>query len=204
MTSKTEVANTALSIVGEQPISSFSDNSRSARVVANRYDDVRRSVLREHFWNAAKARQKLAKLAQAPPFGWNYQYQLPSDWLRLVRINGRDPLSERYEIEGLKLLTDMDPVRLVYIRDEQDPSKWDALLREAVAARLASEIAVPIVQSRQARNDAWQIYLQKLQSARTADAMDEPAPVFEADLWLSSRLGGTGPHSGHRFRDIDT
>ena len=204
MTSKTEVANTALSIIGELPISSFADDSRSARIVSERYDDVRRAVLRDHFWNSAKARQRLPKLSQSPAFGWNNQFQLPSDWLRLVRINDRDPLVEQYEIEGLKLLTDMTEVKLVYVRDETDPSKWDVMLREAIAARLASEIAVPIVQSREARNDAWQIYLQKLRSARSVDAMDEPAPVFDADLWLRARHGGTGPGAdGFHFRDID-
>jgi len=205
MASKVEVANTALSIIGEQPITSFSDDSRSARVVSERYDTVRKAVLRDHPWNSAKTRVKLGALAQAPAFGWQKQYQLPSDWLRLGRINGAHPRYARFEIEGRKVLTDMgSPLHIVYVRDEQDPSKWDALLREAVAARLAAEVAVPIVQSREARNDAWQIYTQKLQDARTADAMDEPGEMFDADLWLNSRLQAPHQFPDPNWRDIDT
>ena len=205
MASKVEVANTALSMIGELPITSFTDDSKTARVVNQRYDTARRAVLRNHFWNSAKARVKLPELTTKPAFGWNHQYELPSNWLRLVRLNDIDFPRARFEIEGEKILTDMTaPLKLVYIKDEEDTSKWDALLTEAVAARLASELAMVIVQSSGLQNNMWQFYLQKLQLARSVDAMDEPAPVFEADLWLRSRLHGTGPHPDHHFRDIDT
>jgi len=205
MTSKVEVANTALSMIGELPITSFTDDTKSARVVNQRYDTVRRSVLRDHFWNAAKSRVQLPALTNAPAFGWARQFQLPSDFLRMVRINGMYPFHARYVIEGEKILTDMAaPLNLIYVRDEQDPSVWDAMLVEAVAARLGAEIAMPITQSIDMRDRAWQLYRQKLQTARTTDAMDEPAGEFEADLWLRSRLSGTGPLPDYHWRDIDT
>jgi hypothetical protein len=205
MASKVEIANTALSIIGEQPITSFSDDSRSARVVNQRYDTARRAVLRDHPWNSAKSRTRLAALTQSPEFGWQRQFQLPSDWLRIVRINGAHPRYARFEIEGERVLTDMGaPLHLIYVRDEKDTSKYDALLTEAFAARLASEIAMPITQSRQNRNDAWSLYKEKLQDARSVDAMDEPGEVFDADLWLNSRLSGPGPHPDYHWRDIDT
>lgn len=204
MASKVTVANIGLNMIGENPITSFGDNTPTARAVNLRYDSVRRIVLRSHPWNSAASREQLAKLTNDPPFGWDHQYQLPNDWLRNIRINDThtDLLHDRYVIEGEKFLTDMDTVQLIYVRDEEDPNKWDPMLQESIAARLATELAMSISQDRELRNDLWQLYLQKIGEARSANAMDEPAQQIEASEWLHSRLTAPGPDV-RGFRPIE-
>ena len=53
MASKVDIANIALSNLGEQPISSLSEANQRARAVNGRIDDVRDLVLRSHLWNCA-------------------------------------------------------------------------------------------------------------------------------------------------------
>ena len=53
---KVSVANLALSNLGEAPIQNLTDNNARARICSQRIDDVVRSVLRMHDWNASMQR----------------------------------------------------------------------------------------------------------------------------------------------------
>ena len=195
-----EIANVALGMIGEPSITSFNDDLASARAANLRFPTVRDAVLRAHVWNFAKARQQLAKLAQNPPFGYDAQFQLPADWLRMVEVNPGpgvhpSPIAPDYKIEGQRLLLNgSDTAQIIYIRRETDTTKWDALATEAFAARLASELAVAITQNRTLAQQLFDQYQVKLAEARSVDAMDEPAPQIEADEWIASRI-----HNPTRF-----
>lgn len=184
MASKVEIANIALNTIGEDPITAFTDDDKAARVINLRYESVRRAVLRAHPWNCVIARSSLAQDTATPDFGFDYQYSLPSDFLRVVRLS--DP-NIHYRIEGKKLLTDASTVNLIYIKNETDVTKYDALLYEAVAARLAQEIAMPITNDKEMVDMANSLYESKLAEARSIDAMEEGPFQFESDLWLDSR-----------------
>ena len=58
---KVEVANLALSNLGEAPIQNLNDNNARARIANSRVDDVIRTVLRMHDWNSAMKRVALTK-----------------------------------------------------------------------------------------------------------------------------------------------
>ena len=80
---KTGIANLALSNLGEASIQSLSDNNSRARACDARIDDVITTVLRMHVWNSALERKLLTNIG-SPIFGWNYIYQLPADYIRVV------------------------------------------------------------------------------------------------------------------------
>jgi hypothetical protein len=205
--STVEVVNVALSMIGEDPITSLQDDDPTARIANLRFPTVRDAVLRNHPWNVAKDRQQLARSVDNPPFGWQYKYALPNDWLRTIRINNYHEhwytYGRHYEIEGRFLLTELEKVQLVYVKQLTDVTKWDSLLTECIAARLASELAMPITQDRSIRNDTYQLYRDKLKEARNADAMDEPPQHLDADLWLGARVSGPDAFVGEQ-RPIDT
>lgn len=149
--SKTNICNAALGRIGSSPIMDIDDaDSKSARVCKNAYDPTLREVLRNGVWNFAKDRATLARLTALPAFGWSYQYQLPSDWMRLVKFNGvdvyPDGVGEEWEIEGRKVLTDAETAEIQYIKFVDDPNQYDALFVTAFTVLLASNIAVPIRQ----------------------------------------------------------
>lgn len=195
------LANAALTLLGEPPIISFNDAVEGARAVSQRYDDVRRAVLRAHIWNSAKARASLPKLATAPDFGYTTQYQLPSDALRVV-IEGdlldTGSTARNFAIEGRKLLTDASSINLHYIRDLTDVNEMDSLLFEAIAARLAAEIAMRITNSVEREDKAWERYNEKLSEARSIDSQEGKAEQWVVDEWLDARLSG-----GDTYRPIE-
>jgi hypothetical protein len=203
MTSKVDIANIALAaMLGTSSIQSFSEESKEARTVSLRFDSARDTVLASHPWNFAKARAKIAADTETPAFDWARQFSLPADFLRVVYVEGWRDLGLRYEIEGRKLLSDIEaPLHLVYVQRVTDYNKWDALAIEAFAAFLASEIAMPLMQDRQLRNDMVQLYKDKVSMARGKDAMDEPTDEFIADTWTRARLGQVTDNLG-TFRPI--
>ncbi len=192
-----EISNVALGMVGEPPITSFQDDLDTARAVNLRFPTVRDAVLRAHYWNFAKSRRQLAKLVENPPFGFDAQFELPADWLRMVAVNpdryGLSVKAPDYKIEGKRLLLNgSETARIIYIARVADTTKWDALATEALAARLASELAVSVTQNRTLAQQLFQQYQDKLAEARSADAMDEPAEQIESDEWTAARLHWTG------------
>ena len=197
-----ELANVALGMIGEDPINSFQDDLDTARAVSLRFPTVRDAVLRDHFWNFAKARRQLASLSQAPDFGYDHQFQLPADFIRMIRVQPSDDHyshEPRYVIEGTKLLADSNPIRIVYVRRESDTTKWDSLATEALAARLASELAISVTQSSQLQEQLFNVAMEKLAQARSIDAMDEPADIIDASSWVDSRFTYGGRFLDSRF-----
>ena len=86
MPSATDICNRALSRVGEARITSLTDDSKQARACNGAYTHIRDEVFRAHPWNSVITRAKLAKLADAPAFGYDAHYQLPADCLRVVEV----------------------------------------------------------------------------------------------------------------------
>jgi len=107
------------------------------------YESVRDSLLRAHPWNFARYRATLVEVLPVPTFGWAHRYQMPSDSLRILEVNGSDIslLANYWELEGDNLLSDAETMEIVYIRPVADPGEWDSLFREAMVLKLAMRLA---------------------------------------------------------------
>lgn len=92
MTSKVELANTALAHIRAQSINSFTEASLNAQYVNLFYDQVRDSMFRDHNWNWARSEKPLALLADVDLFDFAYSYQYPSDCLRINYL--KSPLNQ--------------------------------------------------------------------------------------------------------------
>src|SRR5262245_52285113 len=84
MASVVNICNLALQKLGAGRIASLDENSREARSCANNYETTRDAELRRHFWNFARKRARLAADVTAPEFGFDSQFPLPADFLRLI------------------------------------------------------------------------------------------------------------------------
>lgn len=78
-----------------------------------------------------------------PPFGYAYSFDLPSDYLRALEVNGIDAGTGKatWDIEGNKLLTDEATVQLRYTAKVTDTTLWDQSFVEAFAFKLAARVA---------------------------------------------------------------
>lgn len=198
MASQVDIANRALTKLGEARIVSFTDNTNIARTVNSMWDVVRDAELRSHVWRFALARASLPALVDAPTFGYNYQYQLPSDCLRLVevaefRVNNLADYINRddsiYTVEGNKILTDLGaPLNIRYIQQTLDTAQFTIDFVEVLACRLAAEMAEILTNSMPKRQMAWQEYNQAVSLAVKTNSLELPSKSAFDDSWMIGRL----------------
>lgn len=179
------IINSALVKIGAEPIMALTDNSKEARLASIRFENAKKAVLRMHPWNFAIERVVTSPLTIVPPFGYSYYHQLPSDCLRILAVSPEDDLE--YRIEGRKITTDSDSCELKYIADVEDLTLMDHICAEAIALYLAWDLAYPITQEFELKNQMWSDFQIILRKAKGVDAQEEPAPVMETETWLNSR-----------------
>jgi hypothetical protein len=102
------ICNLALGEVGEASITSgMPSNAKQYELCERYYDEVRKEVLSEHVWNEAKTRTILVQEATAPLFGYDYQFAIPDDFVRAVRLGDGDNDWDHWEVENGYLLTNL-------------------------------------------------------------------------------------------------
>lgn len=99
----TDIANQALRRIGAATISDITSTTEKGALVANEfYADTVKEVSRAHPWNCLKRRATLKAFGKEPAFEWGYRYALPSDFLRMEKLNGVNAWEPQdfFEIEG--------------------------------------------------------------------------------------------------------
>lgn len=200
MASDVQIANRALQKLGEARITSVfpPDNLKSARAVNAAWEIVRDNELRAHCWNFAKELTTLPADAAVPSYGWNVQYTLPADCLRvrvvgnmrqsLGLLNYRTGLEGLYTIAGRKILTSLTaPLPLEYTKRITDTSVWDANFVEAFACKLAEEICVEITQSDAKKESLRRDYKRAIREAVLANAIELPPQGMADDSFVLAR-----------------
>ena len=188
--------NKALSFLGERKLAALDDDTPSSRVLDLHYDTVRDSLLRSHRWNFARKRVAIDADATAPAFGWSYAYDLPTDCLRVLELNGRQAAQNDadFEIEDGQLLTDASECNLVYIYRNDDPSTYDPLFTEALCLKLAIAACLEITQSTTKKGELLQELEQiTLPEALVTDSNETRAPIIPPSAGsasLAARGGG--------------
>lgn len=171
--SEVKVANIALRGVGAARINSLTEESEQARVISEIFAQIRDEVLRSHPWNFAVDRAALTLLATAPAFEYDYQFQLPSNCLRVLgAYDAAGETIEDYKIEGRKLLCDDDEVYIKYIKRVTDANDFDANFVVIFATRLSAEIAFPLANSASLGEEKLQMYYELLKMGKTIDAQE--------------------------------
>ena len=120
-----------------------------------------------------------------PAFGWDYQYVLPADYLRV--LSGEDDDSD-FAIEGSLLLCNDDSFKIKYIAQITDVTAFPADFDELLAWYLAYELAFPLVQSNTLKNTLKSEMEQYIRDARSFDAQEGTPENFDYDEWLDARL----------------
>lgn len=155
--SATDVCNLALDDLKQLPIKSVDTPvSATEQICARNYDTIRRECLFAHPWKFAITRIQLAANTVAPPFGYLYAYDLPSDYIRMITV-GDDylgNLDQHFEIENNQLLAsrgddtfDGSTKDVRYMRDVVDVTKFSpgfvTYFRLKLAIRLSNKFNVP-------------------------------------------------------------
>ncbi len=182
------VCNSALIKVGAELISDITQTDRSARLLKNLWDHVRDQVLRDHPWHFAVKRVVLAPTGTAPAFDYDYAYDLPNDWIRVLRMDD-DHID--WILENGQILTNESTLNCIYIFRQDDPSLWDASFGEAFAWKLAEQIAYPLTQSLALKQEMTKSYKEALSLARSMNGVEGIMRGLIANTWTDQRLGSS-------------
>lgn len=187
MAAKIEIINFALAYLGEPPINAISDDNAAARAVVTIYDLTRDQVLRDHFWNFAIRRATLAQSANVPAFGFTRFFDLPADFLRLRSFN--PSFHPPYRLEGRMIATDEDSAEIVYVSRDAPEADFDPTFVDALATRLAANLAMAITNSQDLEASLWKHYVFRVAEARSIDAQENPPTQLLAEEFIEARLG---------------
>lgn len=185
--SEVQICNNALIKLGGNTIISLSDDTKVGRLCNKMYTIVRDDLLRAHIWNFALVRVTLARLATTPAFDYDFEYQLPSDCLRVIRI---DDSRGEYRIEGRKLLTDENTIKLLYIKRVTDTSQFDSSFDNVLALKLASELAYSITNSVSLTKAIKEEFDREFRRAKMTDAQEDSLYVLQTTEFLDAHLFG--------------
>lgn len=158
--------NVALNALGIATVQSTQGSSPQQTLLNNVFPLFRKQFLSDHLWNGAKKTTDLTALTvnstdQAVANRWKYVYQLPTDCMRVWRLNGQEnkPVhvggnaniyTNRWEIEVVEvsstkhraLCTNEDEARIEYVFDvENDVALLGPLTQHAMGMALAAFVA---------------------------------------------------------------
>ena len=176
MATEVSICSNALRRLGDNPITSLTDDTERARLCNSFYADARDAVLRLHPWNFAITRTSLAQLSDTPSYGFAYQYSLPTSpyCLRVLGMEYEDYIFkiENYSTQGRVLLTDQSSAKILYVAKITDTTQFDALFVDVLTAKLALDLCYPITNSVSLQDKMQKLYQLKLSDARSIDGQE--------------------------------
>lgn len=163
MSSKIQIINMALRRLGEEPIVSIDEESQPAAVMSDIYTMVLDNELRQWSWPFASTTQELAQVSGETPPDWGYAFQLPSDYLQMVKLidpNTGTTIQEwdfrrnqywgaknvEWEVREGKLYLNLSAITVKYVYRQTDTEKFDSAFALAFSRRLAMESAPSITE----------------------------------------------------------
>ena len=148
-------------------------------------------TLRTYKWNSALKRYKLNRLSEAPAFKFKYQYQLPSDCIRVINVYDKaDAYDDRTQwvVEGRTILCDYENVYICCVSRPADVSQLDAFLTRAIIQNLAIKLAVPMQLDQVMQNNLIDEYESViLPAARSVDTLENKYWEMEESDFILSR-----------------
>lgn len=167
MSSDVDIANSALSDLGEPPINGLDQKTQRAIDINAVFAGQRDWLLEQHPWNFAKARENLAPVSRPPLYGYSTAFRLPSDYLALIST---EPKLTDYKQEAGLLLCAEAVLCINYIRRVTDPNDMPPSFREALAALIGSKVAKKLTGSDDARVKLEGFFKDRLRTAKGLNA----------------------------------
>ena len=194
MTDQVSIVNQALGLLSGNRITSFGDNSKEAQLATDSYDDLRDAVLEEADWSFALDFLNIAADPVAPNNKyWSAKYQIPSDALRVVSVNGND-VSKPWKREGEFILTNYGICEAQVVTQITNPNSFSKMFVQGLVYRLAWAWAIPVTKSSKIRDQYKQDYKDLIIEATTVDGMQGTPESTGQGRLVETRIR----HSGRR------
>lgn len=184
MASVVSICNLALSNIGKDNINALTDAGAEARACSQFYEHTRDTLLQGYPWRFAGKTQAMAQVANDKPGKWSFAYSRPNDCLKVrwvrpeyaegsCRLTPHEETAFPYEIEGVRIYTDLPTAFLHYTARLTDPTLFPQLFVDALSWHLAVRLSMPLTRDPKIRADAWQVATAMTGQAQMADANEQ-------------------------------
>lgn len=174
MTGTVAIANQALLQLGANPIESLTQGTTSSTLISSLYAPTRKMLLRIYKFNFSIHRVELGQNSTTPVYGYNYEYNLPSDLVRLLAVEN----DSDYRVEDGKILTNSTTCKICYVYDVTDENKWDTLFSQMMVSRLRVDMAYAITKDKDQVKIARDLFLEITTRAMFVDAVEDYPETF--------------------------
>ena len=191
--SEVTICNLALSWLAGNLIISLDDDNTEAKLCKANFELSRDAVLEAMAWTFATKRYRLTPETDTPAWGYSQQFTIPSDVITLLEVtanadtpNGANDLDWRRE--GNLILCDVDVVYVKALFKQTDPARFPPNFAQAVAARLATEIAIPLTESVSLMTTMEGKYKDRLLIAAGTDGIQGKTDVIQSRKLTNVRV----------------
>lgn len=196
--SKKSLYNGALRRLGERKLSEVDDRVPARYHLDTIWDeDPVQRMLEGYNWTfARKTIEWNYNSAQDPDFGYQYVFDEPSDYVRLVQLSAdeyfRYPWRDYVKENGF-WFSSIETMYITYVSNDsaygKDYSKWSKLFENMVATYMAQELAIALSKSKSDRDILKQEMKELRREAKSLDAMESPTKFPPQSSWARSRRG---------------
>ena len=144
------ICSHALTLLGENTISSFADGTVQANVCSELYPGIRDMCIIMYPWSFSLVKSDLARSSTTPINEWTYAYPMPSDSITKIPravFNssgvGVSPITSGWEVYQGEILTDQAAITVDYQKrplEAEMPSYFVQLVKYAVAMHIAEPV----------------------------------------------------------------
>ena len=185
--SKVSIINKALAHLGERPITSLSEGTVASTIADAIFENSVREVLFEHPWRFAHKRAVLAATGTTPAFEWTHEFELPNDFIRMVKTYPEYPDTFPHAIEGDKMYTNTSAPQVEYIAYIEEAGLYTPGFVTVLALHLAYHMAPRVKDSARDTQALFELYENRLNRMRSLDSQQGTPDEPKQDEWLGAR-----------------
>jgi len=175
------IAQRALARIGNTTISSLDQGTPPANYAQTLLPEAVQSVYDQFDWKSSIKRVQLSQLTTVPLYEWDYAYQLPNDFARLIGTSS----SNAYSIENETLLSDDEELYITYIAYPLEATDIPGHLSHLLVTYLAFLLSTPLTSNESTTQRLLAEYNMALEQAKrdaNAGVYEEPGTDWYGDL----------------------
>ena len=176
----------ALTRLGQSRITALSQTGLAPELCKLYYEPTRNELLSEQEWSFATKRANISLSGDENLSSFTYMYNLPTDLLRVVTLISSEDYSDiadAWELEGIYLLTGINPGYIKYIKQVTNPTQLPQLFVEAFYLRLATKMCIKLTQDQSLLGVIWQEYMAAMQTAMGICGANKKQKQTTTPLW---------------------
>lgn len=190
---KTQIANLALSWLGQNHITSIDDSQVEATVMKDNFDAARDLVLEDGAWTFATVRERWTPTNIDPAFGSDNVFLIPNNVLRVHRCyKASNNSSQRFtkavwRREGAHILSPESVLWVFLINKVTNTDLFSPGFVHALAARLAADTALALTENEKLANRMEALYERKRSLGLSRDGLQGLNEKIDSSMLTGAR-----------------